>query len=478
MAICPFLTPTAPMVEGADRDEELRHLLRCREDDCLMWNSEYKSCNIPRLAELLSGVQLVETRSEAKIERLVGISSEHKSDMDSQLTRLNTLQKELERLQNQALEANAQAVAHSHELTEKQINGVETSAQLLRETLQKQFSDLQDVFRTQLKFLQNQTHEESSAIQSNLADIKATDAVQHAQLCEVVSRQIQGAQDSVVFQLKNLQADVAGAMGDLKTTLIAEQTRTIEVSRENTLTLERAVAQTLTQCLSEKLDRVTEHIAAQHQLIQDFIGAQSERINRLELLIEQTTSNNQQILIFLKEQAARRAAEDLRLQATIAREHNNQGVALFHKRAYEAAVAEFEEALRLQPDLADAHNNLGLALSQLGKKADAQTHFKQAIQLKPVMAEAYVNLGCLYHLDSDYNEAIRMFEEALKQEINMAVAYTNLGNAYHELDRFDEAVTAWKRAIEIDPNEAEALHNLSLYSVAEIGGKEASAIEQ
>ncbi|OQY28974.1 MAG: hypothetical protein B6244_05390 [Candidatus Cloacimonetes bacterium 4572_55] len=375
MGICPFLTPTAPFIEGADHDEEMRHLLRCREEDCLVWSIEYHACNIPRLAELVSGVQLIEARSESKIERMVHILTGYSSDISTQLTGFE--------------KATEQATIKI--------------GQNLKQVVASGFDDLQDLLRTQLNFIQNGMDENSDKIKSSLDNLK--DA-----LLQGIDR---------IIQSNKSQAE-----------------------------------------------RLSHLLEGQNRLFTDFISVQNKRMEKMEDLVELTARNNQQILNFLNEQETRRQAEDRRRQIQEGRDHNNQGVALFHKQAYEAAAAEFKEAITLFPDFPEAHNNLGLTLSRLKQSDEAKSHFIKAIKLLPDMVESYINLGCVYHLESDFNEAIKYFEEALKHKGNLAPAYTNLGNAYHELDKFKEAVSAWKRAVEIDPDEIEAKTCLERYGAS------------
>lgn len=441
MSICPFLTPTAPLVEGADRDEELRHLLRCREEDCLMWNGEHQMCNIPRLADLLRGSQLVETRTESKVDRLVTIFEEHTAGMDEKLTTLAELQRGFESLQEKANAEIADLIRESHSIAHRQIDAAgeiaEKSAAAQAEQSEKytaQLTELQavvnrqtdsaiDAIRTQLKFIQNQVSESTELLNTAITSIISGSEENTQKLVQTYTNQSEAIKNSLVENLKAFGEKMTG-----------------------------------------NFEAIRSEVAKQSEVLEKFVDTEEKRITQLQALVEQTARNNAEILEFLKDQAQRRAEEDAQKQLQLAREHNNQGVVFFHKQAFAAALLEFEKALEWHENFPEAHNNIGLTLSQLDRQDEAKTHFKKAIELKPDMPESYINLGCVYHLESDFNEAIQMFETALQHETNLAAAYTNLGNAYHELEKFAEAIKAWQRAVEIDPDEIEARENLEKYA--------------
>ncbi len=146
-----------------------------------------------------------------------------------------------------------------------------------------------------------------------------------------------------------------------------------------------------------------------------------------------------------------------------AKEHNDRGAVLFHRKAFEAAEKEFHEAISHDPELAEAFNNLGLACSELGKQNEAIEAFKKAIELSPDMSEAFSNLGLLYHNSGDYLKAVEYFRESIGKDVNFSVAYSNLGNSFYALGKFSEAVKSWRKSLELDPANEQARNYLAAF---------------
>jgi tetratricopeptide (TPR) repeat protein len=92
--------------------------------------------------------------------------------------------------------------------------------------------------------------------------------------------------------------------------------------------------------------------------------------------------------------------------------YSNLGIALYHQKKQNEAVAAYKKAIALQPDLAMAYSNLGLALCHQKKLNEAVAAYKKAIALQPDLAEAYYNLGNALRDQKKLDAAVAAYREA------------------------------------------------------------------
>jgi Flp pilus assembly protein TadD len=81
--------------------------------------------------------------------------------------------------------------------------------------------------------------------------------------------------------------------------------------------------------------------------------------------------------------AVEKAAELPTAQANV-----NEGVTLFERGDYEAALRKFEKATEADPTLAAAWSDKGCALGRLGKRDAALEAFNKALEIDPANREA------------------------------------------------------------------------------------------
>jgi TPR repeat len=81
--------------------------------------------------------------------------------------------------------------------------------------------------------------------------------------------------------------------------------------------------------------------------------------------------------------------------------HIRRGDALYDKKDYEGAVAEYRKAISLNTNYVNAHNNLGNALDAEGKHDEAIREYREAISIMPIFALAHHNLAVTLRAKGD-----------------------------------------------------------------------------
>ena len=177
-------------------------------------------------------------------------------------------------------------------------------------------------------------------------------------------------------------------------------------------------------------------------------------------LTERIEGAIQKMDVRLRDHTERLGRQDRHLARESARQHNDQGVRMYHEGQLDAAYESFEQALSLDPEFVEAHNNLGLVETERDNPEAATEHFRRAIELDPDLAASYTNLGYVFYEQGSYVEALAMYEEALDRARESSTAWTNLGNAHFKLDNLNKAREAWENAVATDPDNQGAARNL------------------
>ena len=74
--------------------------------------------------------------------------------------------------------------------------------------------------------------------------------------------------------------------------------------------------------------------------------------------------------------------------------HYNLGLALYHQKKLDEAVAEFRKSVELDRKKAIYHDVLGKALGLQGKLDEATAAFEEAVRLEPDNAYIHHAFGC------------------------------------------------------------------------------------
>jgi Flp pilus assembly protein TadD len=74
--------------------------------------------------------------------------------------------------------------------------------------------------------------------------------------------------------------------------------------------------------------------------------------------------------------------------SSTAKEHVNEGIALYQQGDYQGALSKFEKATEADPTLAAAWSDKGCALGRLGERDAALEAFNKALEIDPDSREA------------------------------------------------------------------------------------------
>ena len=143
--------------------------------------------------------------------------------------------------------------------------------------------------------------------------------------------------------------------------------------------------------------------------------------------------------------------------------HVELGMAYFHARRFDKAMAAFHRAIELNPKAATAYNGIGRVYYHTGPAEKAIEAYRQAFRLDRQYVDAYFGLGVLYFAQlGDFEAAVETFQDGLAHNPNNGFLVASLGNTYARMGRFDEALASLQQAIRLDPNSTYAYGNLSI----------------
>ncbi|MCD4780045.1 MAG: tetratricopeptide repeat protein [Candidatus Omnitrophica bacterium] len=135
------------------------------------------------------------------------------------------------------------------------------------------------------------------------------------------------------------------------------------------------------------------------------------------------------------------------------------GTALMHKKAYDAALLNYETALEICPGSFKAYNNIGMIHFSRKNYPLALSHYRQSININPSFDKAYLNRGNVYVRMDEYNFALENFDKAIELNPDSANAYSNRGNVYKDIRRYELALKDLNKAIELNPLLSQAYNN-------------------
>jgi Tfp pilus assembly protein PilF len=137
----------------------------------------------------------------------------------------------------------------------------------------------------------------------------------------------------------------------------------------------------------------------------------------------------------------------LRLDEAHAAANEGLGLALLHRRAYEAAAVHLARAVEADDSLWEAHNGLGVLADIRQDFAEAAPHYDRAIEIRPQAPMLYNNLGYSRYLAGDWDAAQRQFERALSIDPHYDQARLNLGLLHVRKGHYERAVNAFRRVM-------------------------------
>lgn len=134
-----------------------------------------------------------------------------------------------------------------------------------------------------------------------------------------------------------------------------------------------------------------------------------------------------------------------------AQQHNTAGVDLYKRRAYQAAVVEFDKALRLNPQLGTAYYNRGTAYLELAELDEAERDLQTSLPLAKNAARVHLALANLWHRRGDLNRALLECNKALELDPADGAALTSRGNLWHLQHDLERAAADFDRALFYSP---------------------------
>ena len=140
--------------------------------------------------------------------------------------------------------------------------------------------------------------------------------------------------------------------------------------------------------------------------------------------------------------------------------HNNLGVALAERGAYDEAIKLYGEAARLRPGFGEPLVNIGNALSAQGLTQEAIAAYQKAMADDPKCANAPYRLGRLYDQMGEASKAEESMVQALKIQPRFPEALNSLGVLKAQRGDLRGAIQAFERVLEIRPLHTKAARNL------------------
>ncbi len=147
---------------------------------------------------------------------------------------------------------------------------------------------------------------------------------------------------------------------------------------------------------------------------------------------------------------------------SMARWHNNQGVAFMDQHNYIRAQEEFIKALDLSPEYSLAHTNLGIALYSLGRYDSAAVALEKAMTLDDTPLQAHYTMGLIIMAQGrNYERALQELETVAEAVPDDPYVLYYRGQVKAKLGEALAAIRDFERAIELDPLNVSAHYALA-----------------
>jgi tetratricopeptide (TPR) repeat protein len=146
-----------------------------------------------------------------------------------------------------------------------------------------------------------------------------------------------------------------------------------------------------------------------------------------------------------------------------------------HRRALDAALAEFKDAQLAMADLPASHLNMAVLHENLGRRDLAEVAYGTALRMDPFFVPARVNLVALYNATGRNADAERVLREGIKRTPGEGELYYSLGLLLAEEKRLPEAAEMLGKAAQLVPGRARVRYNYGL-ALQQLGrGREAES---
>lgn len=148
-----------------------------------------------------------------------------------------------------------------------------------------------------------------------------------------------------------------------------------------------------------------------------------------------------------------------------AKELVDEGVALFDKGDYNAAMEKYKAALVINPNDLRADYEIAYTLQTTGKGMEALPYLEKILQSNESKYETYQMLGNIYDQSGQPRKAIEMYQAGIKEKPDFALLHMNLGITYMDTKKFPEADSEYVQALKLDQAHASnhRLYGLNAY---------------
>jgi tetratricopeptide (TPR) repeat protein len=160
-------------------------------------------------------------------------------------------------------------------------------------------------------------------------------------------------------------------------------------------------------------------------------------------------------------QAESQLQETLRLKPYDAEAHSNLGSALLQQGRVPEALEHLLEAARIKPGDDRVRFNLGNGLNAAGRTDEAIAEFQRAVRLNPENADAHFNLAVLIGPRNRLDDAIAHLRRAIEINPQYGDAHRNLAVALGLQGKVDAAIEEVRTALRIQPDSIEARRHLA-----------------
>ncbi|MBF0499372.1 MAG: tetratricopeptide repeat protein [Candidatus Riflebacteria bacterium] len=135
-----------------------------------------------------------------------------------------------------------------------------------------------------------------------------------------------------------------------------------------------------------------------------------------------------------------------------AEEYYNEGIELFERKQYAAALEANKNAFAQAPKNAEILNNLGNCLFKLDRVEDAIGKWREALSISPKSAKICNNLAIAFYQNDDNARAIEYYKKAILFEPQFPDPYYNLASVYGFKGQFAEAQEFYQKYLEFSPD--------------------------
>jgi len=132
------------------------------------------------------------------------------------------------------------------------------------------------------------------------------------------------------------------------------------------------------------------------------------------------------------------------------------------RKAFDAALAEFEQAQAASADVPASHLNLGALYEAQGRSDRAEQSYLTALRLDPYFGPARANLASLYNTLGRNADAERVLREGIQRTPDEGELHYSLGLLLAEANRLPEAADALREAARLLPDRARVRYNYGL----------------